>query len=526
VCFAAAANGWSFTLRSFAKIYAERMGAMDEDAFAERLWGDIYFNPNTRKFQRTAPRLRDTEIPRSFVQFILEPLWKLYSQVVGEDPKALSQTLASLGIRLKGEDTSLSALPLLKICLGHFFGKANGFAEMIVQHLPSPSEAAKCKVEHTYTGPLNTRTAEGMLQCDAKAPLMVYVGKLFPTQDCEKFDCYGRVLSGTLAVGDRVKVLGEGYTKDDEEDMSIQTVTRLWVYQSRYRFEVEKATPGMWVLIEGIDKSIMKTATVTHHTQQRDDDLYIFRPLQFTTQSVVKVAIEPIKPSELPKMLDSLRKINKSYPLVITKVEESGEHIILGTGELYLNCVLNDLRNMYADMEIKVSDPVVTFCETVVETSSVKCFAETPNKKNKLTMIAQPLDKGLAEDIEAGAISLDWPKKRKETFFQTKYEWDLLSSKSVWAFGADPQCGPNILMDHTLSSEVNKVQLYSIRDSVVRGFQWACREGPLCEEPIRNVKFKLLHATIADDPISRGGGQVIPTARRVAYSGFLWPHRV
>lgn len=29
----------------------------------------------------------------------------------------------------------------------------------------------------------------------------------------------------------------------------------------------------------------------------------------------------------------------------------------------------------------QVADPVVTFCETVVETSSLKCFAETPNKK-------------------------------------------------------------------------------------------------------------------------------------------------
>jgi len=35
----------------------------------------------------------------------------------------------------------------------------------------------------------------------------------------------------------------------------------------------------------------------------------------------------------------------------------------------------------------QVADPVVSFCETVVETSSLKCFAETPNKKNKLTMV-------------------------------------------------------------------------------------------------------------------------------------------
>lgn len=38
---------------------------------------------------------------------------------------------------------------------------------------------------------------------------------------------------------------------------------------------------------------------------------------------------------------------------------------------------------------------------------------------------------------------------------------------------------------------------------------------------IRNVKFKILDAVIANEPIHRGGGQIIPTARRVAYSAFL-----
>jgi U5 small nuclear ribonucleoprotein component len=54
---------------------------------------------------------------------------------------------------------------------------------------------------------------------------------------------------------------------------------------------------------------------------------------------------------------------------------------------------LQDLRELYADIEVKVADPVVSFCETVVETSSLKCFAETPNKKNKITMIAEPLER-------------------------------------------------------------------------------------------------------------------------------------
>jgi U5 small nuclear ribonucleoprotein component len=99
------------------------------------------------------------------------------------------------------------------------------------------------------------------------------------------------------------------------------------------------------------------------------------------TESVLKVAIEPVAPSELPKMLSGLRSVNKSYPLLATKVEESGEHVIMGTGELYLDCVMHDLRKLYSEIEIKVSDPTTRFSETVLETSALKCYADTPNKK-------------------------------------------------------------------------------------------------------------------------------------------------
>jgi len=206
--------------------------------------------------------------------------------------------------------------------------------------------------------------------------------------------------------------------------------------------------------------------------------------------------------------------------LATTKVEESGEHVVLGTGELYMDCILHDLRKMYSEIEIKVADPVVKFCETVVETSMVKCFAETPNKKNKLTMIAEPLDPGLAEDIEKGAVNIQWDSKSISKFFHEKYEWDVLAARSVWAFGPDSN-GPNIMADDTLPTEVDKKLLYSVKDSIVQGFQWATREGPLCEEPIRNVKFKLLNASLAPEVMLRQSGQIIPTARRVAYSAFL-----
>lgn len=132
----------------------------------------------------------------------------------------------------------------------------------------------------------------------------------------------------------------------------------------------------------------------------------IFKPLDFNTEATIKVACEPLNPSELPKLLEGLRKINKSYPLAKTKVEESGEHVIIGTGEVYMDQIFHDLRKLYAEIEIKASEPITSFSETVIDASTVKCFAETPNKKNQMSMIAEPLDKGLAGYIEAGMFEL------------------------------------------------------------------------------------------------------------------------
>jgi len=217
-----------------------------------------------------------------------------------------------------------------------------------------------------------------MLKCDPKGPLMIQITKLFTKPDCQSFDAFGRIFSGTVKVGDSVKVLGENYSLDDPEDQITQEISRIFIPEARYKIEVNSLSAGNWVLLEGVDSSIIKTATITNDD---NENAYIFRPLKFNTISVCKVAVEPIQPSDLPKMLEGLRKINKSFPLVTTKVEESGEHVILGTGEIYLDIILHDLRKLYSDIEVKVADPVVSFCETVVETSSLKCFAETPNKK-------------------------------------------------------------------------------------------------------------------------------------------------
>eukprot|EP01038_Epipyxis_sp_PR26KG_P009217 gene9217-12428_t len=515
VCFSSGQHGWSFTLNSFAEMYCARHpnSGLDPEELGRRLWGEWYHNPSNNCISKK----KTNGAIRTFVHYILEPLYKIYSHIIGETSDDLMVIFKQLGIRLKNREFHLDPRPLLKLSLSRFFGLPKGFVSMVVKHFPSPIDGANRKVYTTYTGPQSSSLAKSMIGCKSAGPLVINIVKLYNTPDGNKFLSLGRIYSGTIRSGQRVRVLGEGYTQEDDEDMAVVEVGTISVSIGRFFVEVNSAVAGNWVLLEGVDGPIKKTATIV---DMDVDDPYIFKPLQFNTSSVVKLAVEPMNPSELPKMVEALRRINKSYPLVTTKVEESGEHVILGTGELFMDCIMHDLRHLYSDIEVKVADPVVSFCETVVESSSLNCTSETPNKRNKLTMLAESLDTGLADDIERGNVNIQWDSKKIGEFFKGKYEWDLLSARSVWAFGPD-ETSPNILMDNTLPSQVDRGLLNTVRESVVQGFKWGCREGPLCDEPMRNVKFKILDATIAVEPIHRGGGQIIPTARRTAYSSFL-----
>ena len=118
-------------------------GKFDVRAFANRLWGDIYFEDKTRKFTR---KQVDPSAPRSFVHFILTPLYKLYSQVLSEETDNLEATLEGLGIKLKPVMYKMDVRPLLKAILVQFFGPATGLVDLIVEHIPSPAANAVQKV--------------------------------------------------------------------------------------------------------------------------------------------------------------------------------------------------------------------------------------------------------------------------------------------------------------------------------------------------------------------------------------------
>ena len=123
VCFASATAGWSFTLQSFAKLYGKLHGIpLEANKFASRLWGDYYFHPDTRTFKKKPPASGGE---RSFVEFVLEPLYKIYSQVIGEHKKSVETTLAELGVTLSNSAYRLNVRPLLRLACSSVFGPAN-----------------------------------------------------------------------------------------------------------------------------------------------------------------------------------------------------------------------------------------------------------------------------------------------------------------------------------------------------------------------------------------------------------------
>uniref|UniRef100_A0AC35TT49 116 kDa U5 small nuclear ribonucleoprotein component n=1 Tax=Rhabditophanes sp. KR3021 TaxID=114890 RepID=A0AC35TT49_9BILA len=514
VIFASSRFSICFSTNTFAQVYA-RTSKINANEFAKRLWGDLYCDPETKKFVKREPY---SGCPRSFVQYILEPIYKIFSQVVGECDIGLANVSYELGIYLSKEEQRMNIRPLISVICKRFFGDFTAVVDLIVNNIKSPIDNGPAKRELFYSGQSDSIVGKAIDECDADGPLVVNTVKNYPSSDAHNFHVLGRVFSGTLSVGQDVTVLGENYSITDEEDSRRMVIGKLFVCMARYNIEVSRVPAGNFVLIEGISEPIIKTATL--FDTKIKEDLYIFRPLKFNTKSVVKLAIEPVNPSELPKMLESLQKVNKSFPLLTARVEESGEHVLLGTGELYMDCVMHDMRKVYWEIDIKVADPNVPFCETVIDTSAMKCFAETPNRQNKLTMICEPLAKNIAEDIEAGKVDIEWPKKKIGKHFQENYGWDLLASRNIWAFGPD-NYSANVFVDDTLASEVDKSLLHEVKDSVIQGFQWATRQGPLCEEPMRNLSFKMIGAQISSKPQERNGGQIIPTARRCAYSSFL-----
>ncbi|KAK9764916.1 translation elongation factor 2, partial [Basidiobolus ranarum] len=169
VAFGSGLHGWGFTLRQFAQRYAKKFG-VDKDKMMTKLWGENYFNPATRKWTSKGTDADGKPLERAFCMFILDPIFKLFDSIMNFKKEQTTSMLEKLEVPLKSDEKDLEGKALLKVVMRKFLPAADALLEMIVIHLPSPVTAQKYRVEFLYEGPQDDLCAEGIRNCDPKAP--------------------------------------------------------------------------------------------------------------------------------------------------------------------------------------------------------------------------------------------------------------------------------------------------------------------------------------------------------------------
>mgnify|MGYP002621094289 CR=1 FL=1 len=419
--------------------------------------------------------------------------------------------LDKLNLKLPAEDRDKEGKQLLKAVMRTFLPAADCLLEMMILHLPSPVTAQKYRVETLYEGPLDDEAAISIRDCNPNGPLMLYVSKMVPTSDKGRFYAFGRVFSGTVRSGLKVRIQGPNYTPGKKDDLFIKAIQRTVLMMGAKVEPIDDLPAGNIVGLVGIDQFLLKSGTLT--TSETAHNLKV---MKFSVSPVVRRSVQVKNAADLPKLVEGLKRLSKSDPCVLCYTSESGEHVVAGAGELHLEICLKDLEEDHAGVPLNISDPVVQYRETVTSKSSMTALSKSPNKHNRLYMVAEPLDEELCKEIEAGRISPRDDFKARARVLADDFGWDVTDARKIWAFGPDTT-GANLLVDQTKAVQY----LQEIKDSVVSGFQWATREGPLGEEPMRSIRFNILDVTLHADAIHRGGGQIIPTARRVLYAATL-----
>ena len=293
--------------------------------------------------------------------------------------EAVFKMLGILNINLKTEEKEKQGKDLFKLVFQRWINAADALLEMIVMKLPSPVKAQSYRAAYLYEGPIDDPCGQAIKNCDQKGPLMIFISKMVPTNDKGRFYAFGRVFSGVVSTGQKVRIMGPNYTPGSKNDLNIKNIQRTVLMMGGKVEAVPDVPCGNTVGLVGVDQYLVKQGTISDH-----EEAHNIRVMKYSVSPVVRVAVEPKHASDLPKLVEGLKKLSKSDPLVVCYTEESGEHIIAGCGELHVEICLKDLVEEYAKCEIKKSDPVVTYKETVTAESSQVCLSKSPNKHNRL----------------------------------------------------------------------------------------------------------------------------------------------
>uniref|UniRef100_A0A8C5VTI1 Elongation factor-like GTPase 1 n=1 Tax=Microcebus murinus TaxID=30608 RepID=A0A8C5VTI1_MICMU len=245
----------------------------------------------------------------------------------------------------------------------------------------------------------------------------------------ESFVAFARVFSGVAQRGKKIFVLGPKYSPveflkrvplgfsappDDlppVPHMAYCTLENLYLLMGRELEELEEVPPGNVLGIGGLQDFVLKSATLCSLPSCPP-----FIPLNFEATPIVRVAVEPKHPSEMPQLVKGMKLLNQADPCVQILIQETGEHVLVTAGEVHLQRCLDDLKERFAKIHISVSEPIIPFRETITKPPKVDMVNEEIGKQQKVAVIHQTKEdqskvpEGVQVDSD-GLITMTTPNK-------------------------------------------------------------------------------------------------------------------
>jgi elongation factor 2 len=365
---------------------------------------------------------------------------------------------------------------------------------MVVKHHPSPDVAQKYRIPKIWKGDLESDLGKALLNCDDNGPTVMMIVNMTVDPAAGPV-AIGRLFSGKIKDGDRIHII------DTKREGRIQSVN---FFMGNQREMVGELAAGNIPALLGLEHAR------AGQTISSVPGIHTFEGIQYVSEPVVQIAVEPKHPKDLPKLVEALRRITIEDPNLVVKInEESGETVIAGMGVLHLEIATSLIAD--AGVQVVTSQPLINYRETI-RTAAGPIMAKSPNRHNKIFMKVESLDDKVSEMIRNGTLN-EYKDTKEVAEILRNAGWERDEAKRVMRF--DPR--GNVMVDGTKG--VQFIQESS--DSILSGFEDTMKEGPLAREQVRGCKFTFHHFVPHEDPAHRGLSQLGPASRRACMGVML-----
>ncbi|MEW6063032.1 MAG: elongation factor EF-2 [Nanoarchaeota archaeon] len=360
--------------------------------------------------------------------------------------------------------------------------------EMSIKHHPNPIEAQKYRIPKIWHGDLESEEGKALLNCDPNGPAAFVVTKIVVDKHAGEIAA-GRLFSGKLQQGQDV------YLNMAKKWVRLQQIN---IYRGAQRIQIEKALPGNIVGLVGLKDTFSGETVSSKPIEPFESIKHIFEP-------VVTKSIEAKKASDLPKLIEVLRKVNKEDPTIVVEInEETGENLISGMGELHLEVIENRIKTEKG-VDIATGSPIVVYREAIQKTSP-EVEGKSPNKHNKFYFVVSVLDDKIYQAIKAGEIPEIRIKKKDDALVNKLVELGMNRDE---AKNVREVYRGNMLVDSTRGI----VHIGEVIEMIADGFEQVMNEGPLAKEPGMKIRVDITDCKLHEDAIHRGPAQVLPAVR-------------